>query len=213
MPKVFIVGGRAHQYETMYYAAGWDVCKGPLKADLIQFTGGEDVSPFLYGEQNHRTTGDSFERDLFEAAYFAIARRMGIPMVGICRGGQFLNVMSGGKMYQHVNKHATGLNHVLLDHCDLLHPQAIEVSSTHHQMMRAGPTGRVIATAELGGFKEYVEDGRVLRAPEGEADTEVVWYADTGCLCFQPHPEFFDNNHPCFKYFFDLLHRFHGLRA
>lgn len=212
MPKVFIVGGRAPQYEQMYLAAGWDVCKSPLKADLLQFTGGEDVSPCLYGEERHRTTGDNLDRDLFEASFFAIARRMGIPMVGICRGGQFLNVMSGGKMYQHVSGHATGRNHLLVDHDT---EREVLVSSTHHQMMRVGEGGQLVASASLGGFKEYMWGNENVRVtgPANEPDAEVVYYPDTKALCFQPHPEFFDVEHECPRYFFELLERYHGLGA
>jgi len=211
MPKVFIVGGRAPAYERMYTDAGWDLCKGPLKADLIQFTGGEDVSPCLYGEERHRTTGDNLERDLYEASFFAFARRMGIPMAGICRGGQFLNVMCGGSMYQHVNKHATGLNHILTD---VATGGKISVSSTHHQMMRAGPGAELVATAALGGFKEYMQGNEVAKCLDAEEpDTEVVYYAACKALCFQPHPEFFDKADQCPQYFFELLDRYHGLRA
>lgn len=211
MPKVFIVSGRAPAYERMYTDAGWDVCKGPLKADLIQFTGGEDVSPCLYGEERHRTTGDNLERDLYEAGFFAFARRMGIPMAGICRGGQFLNVMSGGKMYQNVSAHATGLNHPLTD---IETGRVLSVSSTHHQMMRKGEAGVLVASANLGGWKEFVDaGGEVVRRHDPEPDTEVVYYPDTKALCFQPHPEFFEREHECPQYFFELLDRYHGLRA
>lgn len=209
MPSVFIVGGRSPQYEYMYHASGWDVVKGPLKADLIQFTGGEDVSPCLYGEERHRTTGDNLERDLYEAGFFAFARRMGIPMVGICRGGQFLNVMCGGSMYQHVSAHATGNDHMLTDRAT---GRVLSVSSTHHQMMRMGPDGELVASAKLGGFKQYMLDGQVAECKNtGEPDTEAVYYADDKVLCFQPHPEFFNIDHECPQYFFELIERYHGL--
>jgi hypothetical protein len=210
MPKVYIVGGGGGGYSEMFRAAGWEEVKLPLEADMFQFTGGEDVSPWLYGEENHRTTGNSARRDLEEAGYFAIAERMGIPMSGICRGGQFLNVMSGGSMYQHVSKHATGATHKLTD---LRAGDVLNVSSTHHQMMRAGELGRVLAIADLGGFKQYMAGDKVASGPEGEPDTEVVYYDTTKCLCFQPHPEFFRADNPCFKYYFDLIERVHGLRA
>lgn len=211
MLNVYIVGGNGGGYGRMFGNAGWDLARGPLTADLIQFTGGEDVSPSLYGEQRHRTTGDSLERDLYEAGFFAFARRMGIPMAGICRGGQFLNVMSGGKMYQHVSAHATGARHLLTD---LNTAKEISVSSTHHQMMRAGKGGELVATAKLGGFKEHMLDGRVARCQDpDEPDTEVVYYAETKALCFQPHPEFFQPGDECFEYYFDCIERCHGLRA
>ena len=208
-PKVYIVNS-SYAYERMFETAGWDVVYGPLTANLIQFTGGEDVSPCLYGEQRHPHTGDNLERDLWEAGYFAFAHRMGIPMAGICRGGQFLNVMSGGRMYQHVSAHATGKNHTLQDRET---GKVISVSSTHHQMMRVGDKGKSVAVARLGGFKEYVLDGRAIRDVDHEPDQEVVYYPHTEALCFQPHPEFFGPGHECFEYYFELIDRYHGLRA
>lgn len=209
MPKVYIVGGNGNGYGRMFQSAGWVLGSSILDADLVQFTGGEDVTPALYGEAKHQYTGNSFERDLYEAGYFAIAQRMNIPMAGICRGGQFLNVMSGGKMYQHVSAHATGRDHQLTD---LETGRSIEVSSTHHQMMRIGADGVLLAEANLGGFKEFVEDGQVQRAGVG-VDTEVVYYASTKALCFQGHPEFFGPEHECFQYYFELIERCHGLKV
>ncbi|MNW00991.1 hypothetical protein D3C71_1965620 [compost metagenome] len=53
-------------------------------------------------------------------------------------------------------------------------------------------------------------DGMVLETA-GEPDTEVVAYATTKCLCFQPHPEFFRADHECFKYYFDCINFVFGL--
>lgn len=210
MPKVYIVGGPEGGYGLMFKNAGWELAPHLLDADMVQFTGGEDVTPYLYGEDPHRTTYSSARRDYEEAGYFAIAQRLGKPMSGICRGGQFLNVMSGGSMYQHVNKHATGERHILRDTVTL---KELSVSSTHHQMMRKGPGGELIAVAFEGGFKQSMEDGKVVNSDGGEADTEVVYYKDTKSLCFQPHPEFFRPGDECFEYYFELIERCHGLRA
>lgn len=210
MPKVYIVGGNGQGYGRMFISAGWELVSDIREADMVQFTGGEDVTPSLYGEAKHQYTGNSFERDLYEAGYFAIAQRMGIPMSGICRGGQFLNVMSGGSMYQHVSAHATGRNHDLVDAAT---GRTVSVSSTHHQMMRVGAPGILLAEANLGGFKEYVDaNGGVQRAGNGP-DIEVVYYDNTKALCFQPHPEFFSPEDECFQYYFELIERCHDLRA
>lgn len=210
MPKVYIVGGNGGGYGEMFRAAGWDFARGPLSADLIQFTGGEDVTPQLFGEDKHPYTGCNFERDLYEAGYFAVAQRTGIPMAGICRGGQFLNVMSGGRMYQHVDKHATGKGHELQD---LATGRTIHVSSTHHQMMIPAQAGIVVASANLGGIKEWVSEDRIVQIKADPVDVEVVYYADTKALCFQPHPEFFNPGDECFDYYFELLERVHGLKV
>jgi hypothetical protein len=209
-PKVYIVGGNGQGYGRMFMSAGWELVSDIREADMVQFTGGEDVTPSLYGEAKHQYTGNSFERDLYEAGYFAIAQRMGIPMSGICRGGQFLNVMSGGRMYQHVSAHATGHNHGLVD---ITTGRTVSVSSTHHQMMRIGAPGILLAEANLGGFKEYVDTaGYVQRAGNGP-DIEVIYYDNTKALCFQPHPEFFSAEDECFQYYFELIERCHGLRV
>lgn len=210
MLKVFIVGGNGQGYGRMFSNAGWDFAKDILSADLVQFTGGEDVTPQLYGEAKHPYTGWNFERDLWEAGFFAVAKRMGTPMAGICRGGQLLNVMSGGRMFQHVDKHATGHNHFLRD---LLSGRTIEVSSTHHQMMVPGPNSLILADASLGGFKEHVAYGKIFKNVDGATDTEAVYYHNDKTLCFQPHPEFFGPGHECFEYYFELIERCHGLRA
>lgn len=211
-PKVLIIQDN-FQYGRMFEAAGWKLVDDIRQADMIQFTGGEDVTPAIYGEGRHPHTGFSFERDIYEAGTFAIAERMGIPMSGICRGGQFLNVMSGGRMYQHVSAHATGRNHDLVD---IDTGRAITVSSTHHQMMIAGDEGVLVATANLGGFKEFMnEHHQQERMPVKpvQPDTEAVYYPNTQALCFQPHPEFFNPGHECFEYYFELIERYHGLRA
>jgi hypothetical protein len=208
VPKVYIIGDNG-QYGRMFINAGWEVVDSIVKADMLQFTGGEDVTPALYGEANHPYTGNSSKRDLYEAGYFAFAQRMGIPMSGICRGGQFLNVMSGGRMYQHVEGHATGKNHLLLD---FQTDRLISVSSTHHQMMIPGKHGDVLATGDEGGRREFMRIGKVTTADASE-DTEVVYYKDTKSLCYQPHPEFFQPGHECFEYYFELIERCHGLKA
>src|SRR5687768_16963203 len=91
----------------MFMNKGWLVWDTdfnyPTNLDLICFTGGEDVTPSLYGEVKHPLTYNNPERDKHEVEYFN--QFIGIPKVGICRGGQFLNVMSGGKLHQHILGH------------------------------------------------------------------------------------------------------------
>lgn len=208
-PKVFIVGD-GYDYGRMFVNAGWFVTQDLSEANMLQFTGGEDVSPILYGEEQHRFTGNNLRRDLFEIGYYGYAQRLNIPCAGICRGGQFLNVMSGGRMYQHVVGHATGRNHLVVD---VNSGKQIVCSSTHHQMMRPSSQGVVLGVADLGGLKWSMEGGKETKLEVDEEDTEVVYYPHTRSLCFQPHPEFFDKEHECFQYYFDCIELAHDLRA
>lgn len=183
MKKVFIVDGRG-SYHEMFLSLGFELANGIDEADLICFTGGADVGPWMYDHPQHKTTYDDHRRDVFESTIFEDAKKRGIPMVGICRGGQFLNVMSGGEMYQDVTGHCYA--HSITD---VLTGEVVYVSSTHHQMMKPSPEAVLVAYSTLGGDREWW-DGQVFAREKSEQDVEVVFYPGTKCLCFQPHPEF-----------------------
>ena len=202
MKHVYIEDGSA-AYEALFKALGYAITTDFAEASLVCFTGGADVSPDMYGDNAHRYTQNDEWRDAKEERLFAEARAHNIPMVGICRGGQFLNVMSGGRMYQHVEKH-TRSHHIV----DTRTGETIYVSSTHHQMIMPSPKGVLIATAGLGGEREWY-DGEIARKDVSKEDIEVVWYPHTKALCFQPHPEFISPEYAgMLKYFGSLLKEF-----
>lgn len=198
--KVFIVGGNA-AYDRMFIKQGWTVTSQIKGADLVQFCGGEDVTPALYGEAKHPETSCNPDRDKREEIIFGLALKAKIPMAGICRGGQFLNVMCGGKMWQHVDGHALGGTH----EChDLTTGDVFQVTSTHHQMMRVGEGGRIIAVAKgVSTCKEHMNDQRLhaVMCRKTGMDAEAVWYPAKKCFCFQPHPEFLGQDRLAARYF------------
>ena len=112
--RVFVVGG-GFQYVKMFFDAGFRGAKNVQDAHIVCFTGGEDVNPELYGEKPLKGTHFSRDRDGVEAYYYGEALSAGKPMVGICRGGQFLNVMNEGKLWQDVNNHGVYQGHAVTD--------------------------------------------------------------------------------------------------
>jgi len=72
--------------------------------DGLVLTGGGDLCPSTYGEdpQHPQVRHVSAERDRFEMALAEAVLAQGIPVLGICRGMQVLNVVSGGKLIPHV---------------------------------------------------------------------------------------------------------------
>jgi putative glutamine amidotransferase len=69
--------------------------------DGLLLTGGEDLDPAWYGEDpSPHLDPPSRERDLFELALFAVARQRRLPILGICRGIQLINVALGGNLFQ-----------------------------------------------------------------------------------------------------------------
>ncbi len=157
----------------------------PDKYDLVVFTGGSDVTPWLYGEKN-TTSHNNLNRDIREVLWFH--RFLNTSKVGICRGGQFLFSMSGGIMQQHIEGHGEShkLNFLIWD--PML---GNSVTSTHHQHM-AKPRGDMSVLAQ---------------APDGK--NEIIWCANSRSLCFQPHPEYDDEI--CRKLFFWYLNKLYKM--
>lgn len=197
--RVFVVGG-GFQYVKMFFDAGMKGARSVEDADIICFTGGEDVDPDLYGEKAIPETYFNRKRDNYEAGIFGEAVGMQKPMVGICRGSQFLNVMNGGKLWQDVNHHAVRGGHSVMD---MKTGEVREnMTSTHHQMMIPAEDAEILALASEATHKRG-EGGLVIRAKAELDDVEVVWYPGSLSLCFQPHPEF--EHGDCRSYFLDLF--------
>jgi gamma-glutamyl-gamma-aminobutyrate hydrolase PuuD len=73
------------------------------RLDGVVLTGGPDISPHRYGASPHPRTGaPCLERDTAEIAVLHRALALGIPVLGVCRGVQLLNVALGGTLIQHL---------------------------------------------------------------------------------------------------------------
>jgi putative glutamine amidotransferase len=117
--------------------------------DGLLLPGGADLDPALYGEQPHPAVAVEGERDDLELEAWSAARRRGIPIFGVCRGFQAINVFSGGRLVQHLDGHdsptqapqahplhldpASRLAGILGETDPLLRA---EVNSYHHQAVR-----------------------------------------------------------------------------
>jgi putative glutamine amidotransferase len=84
------------------------------KIDGVLLTGGGDVDPNLYGGEQARTTRIHRLRDDFEIALIRAARDQGLPVLGICRGCQILNVALGGTIRNLRNEEDTKGRHLVL---------------------------------------------------------------------------------------------------
>lgn len=188
--KVYVVGG-GYEYIRMLFNLGYDGAKGLDDADIVLFTGGADVNPEMYGEVCMAKTNFDRLRDDKEQVIYHGALDRGLPMVGICRGGQFLNVMNGGKLWQHVTGHVG--SHIMRVELPPFNKgdkrRTLEVTSTHHQMMIPTPDAIIIGTALEAREKHAPSYSEIGKLDEKNPDIEVVFYEDTNCLCFQPHPE------------------------
>lgn len=167
--------------------------RSPGEFDLVCFTGGEDVSPELYGHQNLRSYC-SKRRDQQENLIFELAAKEGISMSGICRGSQFLNVKCGGTMVQHLRRDHGGSPH----DCGTYDEELFSVTSSHHQMSVPGPGGQVLAWASIRLHeKDCIYDGELPRIAYDEPElgsplirvTEAIYYPEMRVFAVQHHPE------------------------
>lgn len=76
---------------------------GKEDVDGIVLPGGTDINPAIYGEKHHpKTQGSDTERDELEVFVARRALEADIPILGICRGHQLLNAISGGTLIQDI---------------------------------------------------------------------------------------------------------------
>lgn len=202
-----------YQTNKMFLSRDWKIEKDPLSADLVCFTGGEDVSPHYYGETKHASVYTNPSRDAKEFLLFneLVGK---VPMVGICRGGQLLHVANDGKLWQNVDKHAMGGKHLAYD---TVKEESLYVTSAHHQMMRfeRGVTkGKILLVSVISTRKETDDPTKMLLGRKAcGTDIEAILYEDTGCLCYQPHPEYpQEKNDPCTENFFFYVENLLGVR-
>jgi hypothetical protein len=202
MKKVLVVGNSTNIHK-LFKDRGYGIvyeANTTQVPDLVCFTGGADVDPRWYGEAKHFKTQTHPSRDAKELVFYE--RHLDRPKIGICRGGQFLNVMSGGALWQDVDGHVNSTNsHPTIDL--LFTKDKIELPSGHHQMMIPTKEAHVLAVAHEAKTFLSMTGGR----ERPKYDPEVVWYPKSNSLCYQSHPEWKlksgDRKHQ--DYFFDLI--------
>lgn len=144
--------------------------------DGLLFTGGEDIHPAFYGEGLQERCGEiDQDRDHFEIELVKRAFNRRMPMLGICRGIQLFNVVLGGSLYQDLSyRPGTAEHHNApnekrdeLIHKVRLVPESrlhqilgrleLEVTSTHHQVIKALAPGLKVSAVASDGVIEGVE--------------------------------------------------------
>lgn len=147
------------------------------RVDGVLLSGGADIAPQLYGQASHETVkATDPQRDAMELELARAARQAGVPMLGICRGCQMLNVAFGGTLLQDVPSLVPGARTHQTRELDvhdiriepgtmleqILGLSSLRVNSRHHQAVdRVGAGLRVNCRSE-DGVIEGVESSQGL---------------------------------------------------
>jgi putative glutamine amidotransferase len=171
--------------------------RGPAIPSLLAslsgllLSGGPDLDPIAYGARGHAMLGPTEPSlDAFEVALARAADRRGIPILGICRGAQALNVARGGTLHQHLPDVTDGsvlhrqaapghqtCHEVRIARGSLLSEVAggsrLDVNSFHHQAIDQLGRGLVPVAWAADGTIEAIE------APGRPLLLGVQWHAET----------------------------------
>jgi len=182
--KVYIVGNSIHYKDFIFNSV---LVNNIDNADVVLFTGGEDVNPALYGEKTHVTTYYNKSRDDAEMSEYQDAIDKQKFMVGVCRGAQLLTVLSGGLLIQDIFNHSIYEKHLIRFNDN----DVVAITSTHHQMMFPFnlPENEYTLIAWSNDILSLFHCNGEGDDIEIEKEPEIVYYNKTNCLCIQGHPE------------------------
>jgi len=170
--------------------------------DGLLLSGGADIDPARYGEATSGSRSAEPGRDALEDEAFHAALEAGVPILGVCRGLQAINVFAGGSLVQHLDGHESAAypSPVVTRHrlelsegsrlATILGESGdLEVNSYHHQAItadRVAPGLRIAATAPHPGSGELVE--------AVETTDPDRWLVGVQC-----HPERTESSPPVFE--------------
>jgi len=162
----------------------------PGEVDMVVFSGGADVHPSFYnGIDRHGFCWTSLKRDRFERSVFEHCELHGIKITGICRGLQFINVMAGGFMFQHINHHAMNYMH------EVYFPfsgEMVPTNSYHHQLVGLPSSAIPIAWTKSRRSSIYIwPKGQITRVIRQE-EIEAAIFPKFRAMGVQYHPEMMD---------------------
>lgn len=160
---VWLAGGRAVRISTRHSAPS-----KPLAGLII--SGGDDIHPSLYGEEEMPKAHYDPDRDALEQDQIKLAMREHLPMLGICRGYQLMNVVAGGQLHvdiRSMRSQTSNRGTIFARKTALVEPKSslyelfktsqLRINSLHHQAVLSVGRGYGVVAKDLDGFVQAVE--------------------------------------------------------
>jgi len=162
--------------------------------DGLIVTEGADLNPQLYSESRRPVCKDPDDaKDFVEMSLIKGAVRRDLPILGVCRGVQLLNVLRGGSMYQDIaEEHSRHIIHRFPQEtefdcwhyvdltpdtqlADIYGCSRLYVNSIHHQGIKQVPSELVVSATAEDGIVEGLEDTRCRFLVAVQWHPEKIW--------------------------------------
>ncbi len=160
---VWLAGGTARRISVRH---PWPISK----IDALIVSGGDDIHPSLYGEEEAPKAHYDPDRDAMEQAHIAWALKHQLPMLGICRGTQLINVSLGGSLHIDIRakRKLTSNRGTVLPRktaalrassclASVTRASRLRINSLHHQAIDQLGEGIRIVARDLDGFVQAIE--------------------------------------------------------
>ena len=165
------------------------------KCDGFVLTGGIDVLPAIYGgAEEYPYMPERFlpERDEFERLIYRYSQEKGIPVLGICRGMQYINIMEGGKVFEdngeklhklHKKEGEDKVHDVIVNTHSLLYEitgqKNGQVNSAHHQGVKPDALGNNLMVSAYADTPNPIIEGLEFKDKTGKAFMIAVqWHPE-----------------------------------
>lgn len=158
--------------------------------DGLVMTGGEDIAPSYYDSEPHAKLEEvNPERDLYDLTLLKLAMDRNIPILGICRGLQLINVAMGGTLYQDIpSEFPSTIDHRLKDSEELpKHPISIIPNSQINKIFDT--TEMVVNSNHHQGIKQVASGLKVTAWSSDKLPEVIEAYPIRPILAVQFHPE------------------------
>lgn len=151
-----------------------DINEISSRVDAILLSGGGDIDPQKFNGKTHASIdGVDPDRDRMEFELVTTARKRSLPLLGVCRGCQIMNVALGGTLYTDISdQYQTNLQHSNKVFSKIIHtnkiqkgtklagivsPGSINVNSLHHQGIQVTGSGLIVNAKADDGLIEGIE--------------------------------------------------------
>lgn len=179
--------------------------------DGLLVPGGQDVSPLLYGENPAPSVGYTLaDTDRTEIALVREASKRGIPVFGICRGMQLINVAFGGTLIQDIPSEVPGAichRQNMAVRSELTHEASIKENSLLSEILGAG--SMAVNSFHHQAVKEAAPEFSVT-AHSADGIAEGMESGDRRIFAVQWHPEELIDRYPVFLRLFEYLIKLAG---